>query len=192
MRAGLKVLKDRTKEVADAIGGLAGTRTLVGWPESSAGRDDVLNNPTLGYIHHHGAPEANIPARPALSIGIAKAQKRINNRLEKAGKAALDGKKGASLAQMQMMGQEAADAVRSAITDGIPPPLSDRTLQGRMRSRKSGRKEAAAEWAARAGGKAPGVALAKPLLHSGQLARAVSYVVDVAQKGESGGKRGRT
>lgn len=184
MRSGVKVVVDRTKEVTDSIAALAGQSVMVGWPESSSSRDDIgeMNNPTLAYIHHNGAPEVNLPARPALSLGIQKAQAKINKRLQKAGKAALDGKRLESLGQMQMMGQETADAVRSAITDGIPPPLADSTLKSRMRQRKGGRKEAAAEWARRAGGAPPGVDLAKPLFFSGQLARAVSFVVRSGEK----------
>lgn len=182
VRPGVRIVVDKTKQLAESLAALAGTKTLVGWPESSAGRDDEMNNPTLAYIHHFGAPEANIPARPALSMGIQKNQGRINRRMEKAGRAALDGKKAQSLAQMQMMGQETADAVRSAIADGIPPPLKDSTLRGRMRQRKGGRKEAAAEWARRTGSAAPGVDLAKPLLFSGQLSRSVNYVVQIGKK----------
>lgn len=184
VRPGVKIIVDRTKEVAEAIAALAGQRTLVGWPESTADERPMagLNNPTLAYIHHNGAPENNLPARPALTIGIAKAQGKINDRMRKAGRAALDIKPAESLAQMQKMGQEASDAVRQAIADGIPPPLAESTLRGRIRQRKYGRKEASAELASRAAGNAPGVDIAKPLLMSGALMRAVNYVIRTAGK----------
>lgn len=184
MRPGVKIVVERTREVADAIAALGAQRTMVGWPQSTADRDAFgdMNNPTLAYIHNNGAPEANIPARPALDIGIRKAQGKINERLKKAGRAALDGNRAASLAQMQRMGQEAADSVRAAIADGIPPPLKSSTLRARARQRRYGRREAAAELASRAAGNEPGVGLAKPLLFSGQLMRSVNWVIRTRAK----------
>lgn len=138
-------------------------RVLVGVPSKTAGRkeDDEGNplpitNAALGYIHENGVPELNIPARPFLVPGVASASKVIQSRLKQAGRYTLDGKPDAADKALIATGIVAAQAVQKKITDGPFVPLAPRTLAQRKAKGRTGE---------------------KPLIDTGQLRRAITYVV---------------
>ena len=169
------ITKDRLNEVIKSIGALAKMDVLVGIPESENSRDDdAPNNATLGYIHEHGSPANNIPARPFLVPGVAEAKGKYRPRLEAAAKLALDGKLKESLRQLDSAGIAAENSAKRKINSGDFVPLSEATLRVRA---SRGRVGAAAELERRAEGLPAGTELAKPLIDTGQLRNSITHVV---------------
>jgi hypothetical protein len=168
----VSIVLDKTKDVFKSIQGLAKDRVMVGVPASdplgsSAGPNQragvPINNASLAYIHEFGAPGANIPARPFLVPGVANVQQRVLPYLKAAGTAALDGKSALVEKNLHAVGLLAQASVRAKITDGPFVPLKLATIAGRL-SRHKGRR-------------ATGPADVRPLIDTGQLRAAVSYVL---------------
>lgn len=187
---GVKVTKGNLKGILAAVNALASSEILVGFPEDTTQRDADpsdppekrgITNAALGYIHDHGSPEMNIPARPFMVPGITAAEKGIEKHLSGALKAAMRGNVTAAEGQMQAAGLVAKLSIQKKINEGIPPPLSERTLKDRARR---GRKGAQMELDRRAKGLDPliGMALAKPLIDTGQMRNAVNYVIRSRRK----------
>ena len=184
MKSGVVTVIDKTAQFLRAIDGLVGTRVMVGVPSEKALRTDGSdgpNNATLAYIHEHGAPEANIPARPFLAPGIERAKGDTVALLRVAGEKALDGNPAAVERQLHRVGLLNQASVRSVITEGIPPPLAESTIAGRIRRVKGAKRQAkiAAELAAgtpasRQGGEE---GLFVPLVRTGQLRNSITYVL---------------
>lgn len=159
IKSGATVVTDNTKKLLEAVAALTKKQVLVGIPEEKTEREDgdtPITNAALAYIHTNGAPEANIPARPFLEPGIKGIQAKINDRLGKAGKAALDGNLAETERQLASVGLEAQLAAQRKINEGIPPPLADSTLEARKRA---------------------GFAGTKPLIRTTQLRNAITFVL---------------
>lgn len=185
LRSGVTILRaDRGSldALLESMKTLTGKEILVGFPDETAERTDpdsglkiALTNATIAYIQDRGAPEVNLPARPFMLPGITNAVPGVLTALDKAAKAVV---RGASEAQVlgyfHQAGLAAQVAVRKKINEGIPPPLADATLQERARR---GRKGAKKELLRRAQGIAPSTDFAKPLIDTGQLRNAVTYVI---------------
>jgi hypothetical protein len=185
---GVKITRQNLSEVLAAVTALAGSEVLVGFPEDSTDRDATpgddpekrgITNAALGYIHDNGAPEANIPARPFMLPGMKDAEKQVEAYLGGAMKAAMRGNVVAAEGQMQAAGMAAKLAIQRKINEGIPPPLSERTLRARARK---GRKGAILELERREKGYDPLTVLAKPLIDTGQMRNAVNYVIRARKK----------
>ena len=169
---------DKLPGLLKAIAELNKNIVLVGVPDSTTERGDdeagPMNNATLGYIHEHGSPAANIPARPHLIPGVEDAQDDIASRFKKASQAALDGKKDKVRQQLESAGLVAQNSVKNKITDGDLEPLAESTLRARARR---GREGAVNELASRAAGNAPDNNNARPLIDTGQYRNSITYVV---------------
>lgn len=193
MKPGVVVTKDNTRQLAASLAALTGTRVLVGYPSAgsdrqgggAAGADERtdkdgetahLNNATIGYLMNTGIPERNVPAREHLATGILAAEEKLNGLMKQTGVAAMNGKLASVERGFTAMGITAQSSIRNVITDGIPPPLADSTLRGRLREHGS-RKGEKKELAARAAGAAPSVEFAKPLINTKQLFNAISFVL---------------
>lgn len=172
----LQVKKDDVAKILRSIADLTAKTVLVGIPESEAPRDDTepVNNAALGYIHEHGSPANNIPARPFLIPGVTSAQERVTGKLKGAAKAALEGKADGVGKGLHAAGLVAQAAVRDKLNSGDFEPLSDATLRARARR---GRQGAIDELASRAAGNAPSTETAKPLVDTGQLRNSINYVI---------------
>jgi hypothetical protein len=169
------ITKDRLNEVIKSIGKLAKMDVLVGIPESENARnDEAPNNAALGYLHEHGSPANNIPARPFLVPGVAEAKNKFRPRLANAAKMALEGNLKDALKQLDAAGIEAENSAKRKINSGDFVPLADATLRARA---ARGRVGAGAELARRAEGFAAGTQLAKPLIDTGQLRNSITHVV---------------
>ncbi len=159
---------------------LARKQVLVGFPEgdqkSMRQEEPGLTNASIAYIQDRGAPEANIPARPFMIPGVEAAAEQISSRMFAVARKAAkpDGDVVEVEDGLSRAGIAAVSAIRKRINEGIPPPLSDRTVAARA---ARGRKGAMWEMAWRAAGAPPGVDLAKPLVDTGQLRNAVTYVI---------------
>ena len=188
------IVKDKLKEVVKSINSLVSQVVLVGIPEVddarreddesgkvkiskgivSGGSETKINNATLGYIHEHGSPANNIPARPFLVPGVQSAQTKIESRLKKAANAALDGNFGNVDNELNGAGMVARDSVKTKINSGDFVPLAESTLKARARR---GRKGAEEELANRLAGGNPSNDSAKPLIVTGQLRNSINYVI---------------
>ena len=155
----VRVVVDKVAEVSHAMHELASQRVLVGIPaEKAARRGGVeINNAALGYIQEHGAPEVNIPARPFLVPGVRDIQDEVSDAFYNAGKAALSGHQGQMQQQLHAIGIKAQAAVRTKITEGPFVPLAASTIAARKRR-----------------GMRPPF---RPLIASGQMRNAVTYVI---------------
>jgi len=156
----VKVLLDNTSKVLKGLGELAETRVMAGIPAEkgvrSEGDTSPINNAQLMYIHENGAPEANIPARPVVVPGVKSVQGAITKGLAKAGTQAMAGDLNGMRKSFNAVGIIAQNAMRKRISEGPFEPLSERTLAARRARGRTGD---------------------KPLIDTGQLRRALSYVV---------------
>lgn len=183
--ANLKMSRDGLADLRASLATLANSEVLVGFPEETTERGDAeeieeskgpITNAALGYIHDNGSPEVNIPARPFMIPGIENAKEAVTDKLGQMARAVVT--KGAGqdrVAQgFEQVGSIAELAIKNKINEGIPPPLSEYTLQERARKGRKGAKE---ELALRAKGEEPGTQLAKPLVDTAQMRNSVKYVV---------------
>lgn len=170
------IKKDRLNDVIKSISSLTKTDVLVGIPESNGEREGAAEptNATLGYIHEHGSPVNNIPARPFLIPGVSDGAGKYRPRLLKAAQSALDGDKKEAFRQLEAAGTIAEMSAKAKINSGDFVPLADATVKARARR---GRKGAAEELARRAAGMPAGTDLVKPLIDTGQLRNSITHVI---------------
>jgi hypothetical protein len=132
-KSGVTITIDRLKHFEQALKELSDISIVVGAPEDAKPRDDSkLTNAQIGYIHEHGAPEINLPARPHLKPGVEAVQRQISEQLQLAWDAAMAGKN--YMRYVAEAGSVAVKSVRSYIRGRIPPALEPSTLQ-RKRAR---------------------------------------------------------
>jgi hypothetical protein len=115
-----------------------------------------LSNAQIGYIQENGAPNRNIPARPFLIPGVEEAQPKYTPHLKAAMVAALTGDASGCDRSLNAAGLVAQNSVKAKINSGIPPKLSDATIRSRLSRGRTGD---------------------KPLIDTGQLRNAITYVV---------------
>jgi hypothetical protein len=183
-----KPVIDRMPQFMRNVKALTTSDVYVGIPmettERSGDESGPLTNAQIGYIMENGAPEANIPPRPFLVPGVQSVRTQIRDRLATGARAALDGKLDTVRASLAGAGMVAASAVQKKITDGPFAPLADATLRNRasrLRNTKRGF-GAGVELERRAHGELPGTEWAKPLVDTGQLLRAVTWVIRARRK----------
>ena len=115
------VKSDSTKDVKTRLRRLARSQVLVGWPQESSSRPgEAVSNAELAYIHTHGSPIRNIPARPILepALSTTETKSAILSDLGGAAEVALKGDFMKMLGFLQRAGQEAENAARAWFTDG--------------------------------------------------------------------------
>lgn len=170
---------------------LIDVEVLVGFPEETTTRPDDadITNASLGYIHDQGAPEQNIPARPFMLPGMADAEDKVADKLSQVMKAVLNGK-GAGIAEVGMtqVGLIAKLSIQNKINDGLEPPLAPSTIAQRYKSRKTQtRRDSELEYLSLQGKGIDemflqGAVGIKPLINTGQLRNAVTYVIRSRKK----------
>lgn len=183
----MKVTNDSVSQVIGSVTNLVQTRVLIGYPDSTTDRQEEVEQPmtnaTLGYIHEHGSPKANIPARPHLVPGVRKAEDRAVGYMEKAAVAALSGDPKKAEVYMHDAGIVAMNSARNEITAGNFVPLKPATvarrhLQRRTKSMRESEKKylelVAKGMSPEAAQTAAGI---RPLINTGQLRNAITYVL---------------
>lgn len=161
---GLFIKVDNIKKVFDAVEKLTNRSVYVGYPQSGPNRSGTgePTNAYLAFIHEHGAPNANIPARPFMIPGIISIRERIITMMKQTAILALQGEEQESVVKLNQLGFVAVAALQRAITRGEGwPPLSQRTLAARRRR---------------------GVRRTHPLIDTGQLRQHVEYVIRTDNK----------
>jgi hypothetical protein len=169
-------VQDRVEAVLASIHDLTKQDVMIGIPDSTAGRKSgPISNAAIGYIQETGDPARNLPARPFLVPGVMKVEAKAAEMLGAGAAKALDGDRQAGASSLVKAGLLASSSVKRTITEGAGfAPLSLATLKARA---ARGRKGAAAEIASRAAGNAPDASNARPLIDTGQLRNAVTYVL---------------
>jgi hypothetical protein len=123
----------------------------------------ITSNATLGYIHEHGNPINNIPARPWLGPGVEGSKAAWLRYMQQAGEAALQGEPGRMDKALHAAGTTAVSAVKNRIVAGLQPPLSPVTI-ARRRARTPSRQ-------------ARSQSDVTPLVDTAQMLNSISYVI---------------
>jgi phage gpG-like protein len=195
----IKKVVDNAPELIARVDELTQSDVLVGVPSDKAGRKKgPITNAALAYIHEHGSPARNIPARPFLFPGVRKIRAQAVTLMREAAITVLKGEggKGAVNSVLQRVGMLARNSVVSYITDPDVPfaPLKPATIRARLRRTAAGRRKlqeimeggkelgmssadiltkyARANWDT--GGEGMN---AKPLIDTGQLRASITYVI---------------
>jgi phage gpG-like protein len=169
------VTQDHTAKVVKSIRALSALRLYVGVPDSTAARPpdiqqgksslrskgttEQINNAAIAFIQNNGSPKAKIPPRPFLTMGVAGVQEDIAKRMKVIATIAASGDRTALAKGFHALGIFVASAVRKKLTDGPWVPLAQRTIDARKSRRKSGK------------------AGIKPLIDTGRLRAAITYVL---------------
>lgn len=146
--------QDRVDEVIRAIHRMDQRRVLVGFPEGAHDRSNSeINNASLAYIHEHGSPAANIPARPFLTPGIEDAEDAVVAEFRQGAAQALTSNNPDAVLErtLNRVGLIAVGSVQKKIVTGPFVPLKPATIRRKGSS--------------------------KPLIDTGQMRQAVSYVI---------------
>jgi phage gpG-like protein len=199
--ASIKKLVDNAPGLIARVDALTQADVLVGVPSNKLQRrplpgkkPDPITNAALAYIHEHGSPARNIPARPFLFPGIRAIRAQAIAMLFEG---AVEVLKGAAVKPvLNRVGMLARNSVVNAITDPDPPfaPLKPATIRARLRRTQAGRRRlreimeggkrmgmsspdiltsyARSNWAS--GGEGMNV---QPLIDTGQLRASITYVV---------------
>jgi hypothetical protein len=172
------VVTDHVDEVLKSIRQLTRAKVYVGIPAANNPRKDgVTLNALLGYVHEHGSPERNIPARPFLVPGVKSVEDKTTAGLRRAAENALEGQLEQMLKQLGAVGFMATNAVKRMITAGLSPPLAERTVRARLRKTQAGRRRLRKleqggvdlyQW---------GATNLKPLIDTAQLRNSITYVI---------------
>jgi hypothetical protein len=139
------------------IKALEAVEIYVGIPEQNNSRDgESVTNAELAFIHEHGSPLKNIPARPFIrpAISLPRNQKMIRAQLAVAARAVLAGDESAANRELNKTGLLAANAVKRFLADFPANQLAPNAPSTIRRKGSS-----------------------TPLIDSGELRRAVSYIV---------------
>jgi hypothetical protein len=175
--------KDDVPQLLRAIKSMQSERILVGVPDTNADRQAVAGEPAskitnagIALVMEFGDPSKNIPARPFLVPAVVGMKDSLPDMFRTVAQKVLTGGAGAVQSGFTIIGQRVADAVKKKITDGPFQELSIRTIEARARR---GRKGAQAYLKGVKAGTAttPSAAGVKPLIDTGQLRRAINFVI---------------
>lgn len=126
---------------------------LVGIPaERTARKDEPINNASLLYLHTHGSPLNNIPARPVIEPAIEEKRELIAPHLAAAGKQVLSSHPEDAERELKLAGTIAANAAkRYVLAEHHLTPNAPSTIRQKGSDR--------------------------PLVDSTQMVRAITYAV---------------
>jgi|SRR5215471_3641804 len=184
----LRVETDRTDQLERTVEMLSRVEILVGIPSDAdqphfveggarAGGNrterrqqtepgGIQSNATLGYIHEHGAPSANIPARPWLGPGVEESRQQWVDYMRQAASAAMsltNDSQGLMERGLHAAGMTAVSSTKRRIVDGLQPELSQVTID-RRRARTPSRQARSADDTT-------------PLVDTAQMLNSISYVI---------------
>lgn len=180
MKSGVSVVVDKSKSLEAALAALASQEVLVGIPADKAsrqatpedGEDAAPTNAQLGYIHEHGSPVRNIPARPFLAPGIKDARAAIVDQLRAGGQAALEGNTSGVTTALNKAGLIGQNSVRAHFVDNDWAPLAESTLGQKTGEVKNSDGKVTKKGKTRAQSGA-----INPLILTGQLRKSITFIV---------------
>lgn len=158
------------KELNKSLQRLQKSVVFVGIAAGSKGdaRKDGPSNHLLGFVHEHGSPAANIPARPFLVPGVKSAKDEVISGMESAMRAALNDDEKAVKVLLEQTGMKAVSAVKGYMRTGNFEPLKPSTINNRNRSRMTKGKRQNEKVGQNI----------KPLVNTGALRDALDYYVE--------------
>lgn len=172
-------VRENLSQLRRAMQALTEQDVFIGIPEDKTAReaagDTGISNAYLGYIHEHGVPEKNIPARAALIPGIKDIQKDAIAILKDVAKKALEGNAGAVGTGLNKIGILGQNAVRARFVNNDWPPLADKTLDRRKKLSETVNKKG--EVVKKFGKSRRERGAVNPLIDTSQLRRAYTYVI---------------
>lgn len=187
----VKIVNDNRGRIQKAVESLLKSRCIVGIAgdqrHASANGKGTISTAVIGYINEFGDEEMRIPPRPFIRPGIASVKDEITKQMEDGARQAFAGDLSAADQTLHKVGLIGQSAIKGKIISGPFAPLSERTLEARARrrtesgtaSRSKRTKDAKQELANRAAGMAPSSDLAKPLIDTGELLKAINYAVRI-------------
>ena len=191
---GIKVTKDRLPEVLEAIRRMTEKDVLVGITSSTNTRDDTtaIGNAGILYIAEFGHDtHPHIPMRPVLGPALDGIRDRLAKVLKDGMSRAMQGDTGAVDEALETAGNMGRAAAVDRITSGDFTPIADSTARARMRRHNAG----ALAWEkymkatlpageaaklaenAQAAKKSMKAYLLPPLIDTGALRQALTYVI---------------
>ncbi len=158
------------KELNKSLQRLQKSLIFVGIAAGSKGdsRKDGPANHLLGFVHEHGSPAANIPARPFLVPGVKEAKDEVKSGMEATMRAALNDDEKAVKSLLDQTGMKAVSAVKNYMRMGNFEPLKPSTIKNRNRSRLTKGKRQNEKVGQNI----------KPLVNTGALRDALDYYVE--------------
>lgn len=179
--SGVEVTKDRLNRLVYDMRYLTTNDVYVGIPSENAGRRETpISNAVIGYVLETGNPAKNLPARPFLVPAVQSIMDQMILMLRRAGLAQIEKGEAESKKYLMAMGLIAVNTVRKKMQTGPFAPLAIATLIARIHSGR-GVKGAQKEFdRINAGGIREQYYLfgnIRPLIHTGQLRNAVTYVI---------------
>lgn len=154
----VRVIRDKTANLRDALRKLTQDVVLVGIPAAEDGREgEPMGNAGIGYIQENGSAAANIPPRPFLVPGVRSVADKCAEIMATGAAEMLDGGATAIDKANNKAGLIAQAAVKNTLRAGEGfPPLAESTLAAR---------------------RAGGFEGTKPLIRTGQLLNSITYVI---------------
>lgn len=132
---------------------------MVGIPQKKTSRKgEPITNAELLYIHTHGSPINNIPARPVVEPALADDRDRLSKMLKKSALLSLEGKEEEAIEQLKLTGMRGQNVARAWFNNPNNnwPPNSPSVEAAK---RKKGSTDP------------------KPLIDTGELRKSITYVL---------------
>lgn len=170
---------DIGKQLKEAAAFLNSYKVRIGIPDGG-GSHGALSDVELAFILTNGSAVNNNPPRPFLEPALSQdaAQSKIARDMKESARAACEGNLGGAMAQLNAAGMDGASAVKEYMDSGAFAANSPITVSGGwMRSKK---KTLVAK-DGHAYGKAfkvKGKGSSKPLIDTGALQSAITYVIE--------------
>jgi hypothetical protein len=161
------------------LAGLLGANVLVGIPEAtSARKGEPINNAQLMYIHTNGSEIRNIPRRPVIEPAIIDSKDEIVSTLEKAADAQLSGDTVGANSYMKLAGLQGANAAKRWFTNPNNGWARNKlaTIARKLRRLRGQTYKDAMQILNDAGETGDVSAIDTPLIDTGELRRAITFV----------------
>lgn len=181
----VRITKDALSALLKNMQALTGHRVLIGIPGDGLMRKDVHEptNVELGFIHEFGSPAANIPPRPFLIPGVESGRARYIALMKAGARKTINPESGgeaAAMATLTSVGLAGQRAVRRYMMTAQFTPLAPRTIAKRVARwrRGNGRPRTVITGVVWTNSNIPNPSSWRPLIFTGQLRNAVTYVLE--------------
>lgn len=165
-------LVKRLEEIKEA-------RVKVGVLDDGKRSEERLTVAQIAAIHEYGTEDGRIPARPFVKPTFDKQRDKLVKMAKNLMGQVIDGK--ISVKQgLNLLGSQLAADIKATVVAGVPPPNALSTII--RKARKSKKFTAVAENIGQAFGQAGILASVKPLIDTGRMLGAITWVV--VMKGE--------
>lgn len=152
---------------------------LVGIPESTSPRKKgAINNAALLFIHTHGSPLHNIPARPLIEPALSERENadRIAEDLKAVIEKVVEGNTDGATRLLTITGKDAVKMIRNWFSDPRNnwPPNQPKTVKAKIKKKKMSKAKRTQLLEAYEAGDS---GIDQPLIDTGELRKSITYVV---------------